>query len=206
MNLPNARRKPFPVADRMRDGTPVESQHPKLRAIRYLREKIYDRQAGLDPYDRGVFVLIAHENELVWANRAIDLCGWVLPTSTDTIDGGKRFRCALYDDVLADLGLTGAFPAVIEDEPLASRAVRDTDPDAVLRVLHPLQPRLDLVPDLGDESEAMAALKQARHTAALRVDCGCGAPAKQECGCDDVDRMTSALAQQNLVDDERQVH
>src|SRR4051812_34252047 len=105
MHMPTLGWRPFPVADRTRDGDPYRMMHPRLAAIGLLREKITDRKAGLDPYDTSIFILVARPDEKVWANRALELCGIVLSTSVVTAEGGRRFRTHLADDVRAELGL-----------------------------------------------------------------------------------------------------
>src|SRR5437868_5869834 len=113
--------RPFPVADRFRDGAIVEAMHPRIAAIRLLREHIADRRAGLDPYDDTIFVLVAHEHERVWCNRALELTGLVLTYLPD--GDGIRFRAILEADVRQELGLDGPDAPTMGDEPLASRGV-----------------------------------------------------------------------------------
>jgi hypothetical protein len=200
MNLPTLHRRPFPVADRTRNGEPYRIMNPRLAAIDLLREKIADRKAGLDPYDTSIFILVARPDEKVWANRALELCGIVLSTSVDTAEGGRRFRTHLADDVRVELGLDSANPPLMDDEPLASRSV-DSPPEAILHVLHP--PRHFEVLEGGGEERPVpimqAAMDRAARLAALRVDCGCGAPAGMECRCTVGERLASAAANRNEV-------
>lgn len=170
--------RPFPVADRMRDGTPVESMHPRLAAIRLLREHIADRRAGLDPYDPSIFILDAHEHERTWAYRCLELTGRVLDFRR--FGDGTRLRATLEADVRHELGLDTLDPPTMADEPLASRGVGHAEvaeivnrhidelarPDANLRVLTLDRGRLS------DEkgSQAMAALERACSAWALRYD------------------------------------
>jgi hypothetical protein len=191
--------RPFPVADRTRDGDPYRLMHPRLAAIDLLREKIADQKAGLDPYDRGVFILEARPDETVWANRALNLVGHVLPTSTGTAEGGRRFRVAVYDDVRTELGLDSPNPPLMEDEPLASRSV-DSPPEAILHALHPAQPNLRLVADPKPIPIMQAAMDRAMQLAALRVDCvTCGIAAGIPCACTVGERLASAAANGNEV-------
>ena len=152
---PLRRPRPFPVADRDRDGQPYEHAHPRLAAIRWLREKIADQQAGLDPFDPTIFVLLARPHEPVWAYRALELTGTVISRQHDGV-GGQRLRAILEADVRAELGLDGPEPPKMADEPLASRRA---DPAVVARdivapstVLHAAS----------EESEGMLALRRAR--------------------------------------------
>lgn len=94
---------------------------PQEVAIRLLRERIADGHAGVDPYDPSVFILTVRVDELAWATKAIHLTGWLLTVVRQA--GTLRFRSLLEADVRRELGLDGPAAAVMEDEPLASRAV-----------------------------------------------------------------------------------
>lgn len=113
---------------------PPEPMHPRVAAVELLRDKLAADQAGLDPYDETIFVLQARDTEIVWARRALELCGVVLD---QTIEG--RFRAILKPDVRAELGLDTVDRALMLDEPLASRAV-DHVMDATLAALEPPRP------------------------------------------------------------------
>lgn len=203
--LPARPRAPFPVADRTRDGLLYETEHPRLTALRFCREHIADRLAGVDPYDEAVFILIARPHEVAFARRMLDLVGERL-SQTANEDGSVRYRAILEADARVEFNLdeTRNRP-VMEDEPLASRAVAPDD--AILRVLHPAQPRLEVVPDASNVVQLQRAdrplhadaMERARHLAALRVDCGCGALHGFECGCSDVDRLASAALRNGQV-------
>jgi hypothetical protein len=197
MNLHLARpARPFPVADRTRDGELYRTMHPRLAAIDLLRDKCVDGKAGVDVYDPSVFIVDALPHEIVWVRRCLLLCGSVLG-ERDLGRGRIRYRGILADDVKADLDLAMTPPRyVIRDEPLASRGV-DSPLEAILDVMHP--DRLRVADDDVAPSQFRPALERARQAAALRVDCGCGAPAGQVCRCDDVARMTSALPTRNEV-------
>lgn len=185
------RRAPFPVADRARDGDLYESMHPRLAAIRLLREKIAAGQAGLDPYQPSDFIVVAAANELRWARISVNYCGLVL-TEFEQPGGGARFRVVLESDVRADLGLDSADPPYMADEPLASRRVDGADcadalaTAAVYALNAPQHTQL-----ITGEPLSLAALRAAKHAAALSYDCSCGAPAGFTCKCSDDDRIAS---------------
>ncbi len=109
--LPVPPARPFPVADRDRDGHLYETEHPRLAAIRHLRELLADHRAGLDPDDMTVLILDVLPHERVWARSVVELTGLYL--SEIPSDGmGCRFRMIVEADVRHELGL---------DEPGAPR-------------------------------------------------------------------------------------
>lgn len=116
------RRRPIPVADRSRDGDLYEHMHPRLAAIRLLREKIADHQAGLDPYDRRTLIVDAREHERVWVHRCLELTGLVVGSTLNWQgSGGVRYRAIVEADVRAELDIDRFDAPVLRDEPLASR-------------------------------------------------------------------------------------
>jgi hypothetical protein len=196
-------RRAFPVADRTRDGVLYETENPRLTALRLCREKISENRAGLDPYDSTIFILVARPHEVVFVERMLGLLGEIRNTS-DEQGGGKRFRVIVALDVRAELHLDSVHAPIKDDEPLASRGVtvlhhsRADDHEAILRVVHPLQ----LVVDNTDPEPIpimRAAMDRAARLAALRVDCGCGAPAGLECRCTVGERLASAVQNRNEV-------
>lgn len=227
MNLHLARpARPFPVADRTRDGELYRTMHPRLAAIDLLREKAVDGRAGVDTYDASVFILDALPHEIVWARRCLLLCGELIG-ERELGRGRVRYRAILEADVRATLDLDEEPRRyVITDEPLASRGV-EAPPEAILHVLHPPKPQLRLIDEPGqqecrdcgrlfgydpdadrcpacvaveEEQPVMrAALDRACQLAALRVDCGCGAPAGTTCGCTASERLASAALNRNEV-------
>lgn len=149
--------RPFPVADRSRDGELYEHMHPRLAAIRLLREKLADRHAGLDPYDGTIFLLQVHPDERVWANRAVELTGLVLDVRRH--GDGVRFRAVLEADVRHELGLDRPDAPILDEGPVASRG---------LRVLTLQEGRL------ADEGPAMRALHDAHAAYDRRYPDGAG--------------------------------
>jgi hypothetical protein len=149
--IPLPRRKAMPVADRDRQGNLYEHEHPRLAAIRFLRERIADKRAGLDQYDRSIFILAAAPHEKVWGNRALELCGIVL-TAVPQPGGRTRYRAVLEADVRIELGLDAA-DAPMMDEPLASRAVSAATAAQMF---------VEGDDTFDEETGAMRALKQAR--------------------------------------------
>ena len=114
----------FPVADRSRDGQLYETEHPRLAAIRHLREAIADGRAGLDPYDETIFLVDARDHERVWTNLCLELCGLKVGATLNWNGTGIiRYRGVLEADVRQELGLDSPGALVLRDEPLASRMV-----------------------------------------------------------------------------------
>lgn len=185
------RRRPHPAPDRPHDEQPMT---PRRAAIRLLREKIDAGTAGLDQYEPADLILIAAENEKVWARRALQLVGVILDASP-TDERGIRFRAIIEVDVRDELGLDGDTPPLMET-PLASRAVDRTFYPVEVTIASLEERRLRLVDPTPPAMRA--AMLEAQHAAALRLDCRCGAPAGLECKCGDADRLASAT--------ERQVH
>jgi hypothetical protein len=101
--LPDPPDRPFPVADRARDGEPYEN--PRLVAIRHLRELVAESRAGLDPHDETVFVLDVRPHEQVWARSVVELTGLFLSEIQSAAGGFCRYRMILEADVRAELGL-----------------------------------------------------------------------------------------------------
>lgn len=101
---PPAGARPFPVADRTREGDPYDTYHPRLRAIRHLRDLITDGRAGVDPHDDTVFVLDVRPHEQVWARAVVELTGLFLSDIRGTA-GFCRYRMILEADVKHELGL-----------------------------------------------------------------------------------------------------
>lgn len=152
------------VATRWADGTDITEYQPRARAIQWLRERITDQAAGLDPYDSSVFIVDVGAHERVWGYRAFELAGTVL-FRTETGHGGQRIRGILEADARDELGLDGLTPPLMGDEPLASRAVAyDFSSYGVATGIAALEaPPLHSVPDQDrDGSEAMLALRVAR--------------------------------------------
>lgn len=206
MNLPTLRR-PFPVAARARTGELYETEHPRLAALRFCREKIVENRAGLDPYDDTVFVLVAREHETVWARHMLDLVGVVIGEAPEP-GGGMRYRAVLESDVRVELGCDTPHPPIKADEALASRGV-DAPAEAILHVLHPPKQHLQLVVDNGDPDPVPAfrpQLERAARAAALQVDCGCGAPSGMACACTVGERLASAAAAGASTRDEDEAH
>lgn len=154
-------RRAFPVADRFRDGILVETRHPRLEAIRFLRERIADGRAGLDPFDPTIFIVHALPHERVFGYRCLELCGEVLTTG-DNEDGSRRMRATLAPDVRGELELSKPGAPLMLDEPLASRGVRSIDRvmEVVLDVLPP--PRFP-----ASHAEAIRELQTLRPTLTL---------------------------------------
>lgn len=111
--------RPFPVADRTRDGDLYRDYNPRLRAVAHLRELLADGRLGVDAYDTTIVIVEAREHERVWTGRACELTGLTLGSHIQP-DGGHRFRVILEVDVRQELGLDRA-DAPVMDEPLASR-------------------------------------------------------------------------------------
>jgi hypothetical protein len=145
--------RPFPVAARSRAGDLYEHEHPRLAAIRHLREAIADRRGGLDPYDDTVFLLDAREHERVWARAAVEQTGLYLGETIND-HGGIRYRMILEADVRAELGLDVCCPPSLDDEPLASRRLTIDDEAALLageqKLANPDTPVLRAVVDARD--------------------------------------------------------
>jgi hypothetical protein len=113
MNLHLARpARPFPVADRTRDGELYRTMHPRLAAIDLLRDKCVDGKAGVDVYDPSVFIVDALPHEIVWVRRCLLLCGSVLG-ERDLGRGRIRYRGILADDVKAELDLATTPPRYV---------------------------------------------------------------------------------------------
>lgn len=114
-------RAPFPVADRSRDGDLYETQHPRLAAIRHLRELLQDGRAGLDPDDTTVLEIHALAHETVWVRSVVELTGLFL-SQRDAGFGGRRFRMIVEADVRQELGLDQPGAPVFEEliEPTAA--------------------------------------------------------------------------------------
>jgi hypothetical protein len=162
MHLPTRSKRPFPVADRFRDGTLVESEHPRAAAIRHLRETIADKRAGVDPFDRSLFVLVALPHELTWAYRALELCGTVL-VAGDMDGGRRRLKAILEADVRLALGLDLEGAPEME-EPLASRAVDASATkimDAIFGTLPEAPPILSVLAET-QEPVSAAAIERAK--------------------------------------------
>jgi hypothetical protein len=121
--IPTKPAKPFPVADRTRDGDLYADYHPRLRAIAHLRELVAAGRAGLDYYDETILIVDAREHDRVWTARACELTGLMLGSHV-LADRGRRFRMVPEADVREELRLDSA-PRM--DEPLASRRVVDVD-------------------------------------------------------------------------------
>lgn len=102
---PPAGARPFPVADRTREGDPYDTYHPRLRAIRHLRDLITDGRAGVDPHDDTVFVLDVRPHEQVWARSVVELTGLFLSEIRSAAGGFCRYRMILEADVRQELGL-----------------------------------------------------------------------------------------------------
>lgn len=134
-----------------------QSLTPRDAAVRLLAEKIAAGKAGLDPYDKSIFILKAGPNERVWCYRVLELTGTVL-SRAPRFGGGERFRALLEADVRNKLGLDRIYPPLMLDEPLASRAV---DAPAFV-ALGPARPTLVVVDGPAAEPEAMVALRQAK--------------------------------------------
>jgi hypothetical protein len=156
MHRPTRSKRPFPVADRFRDGTLVESEHPRAAAIRHLRETIADGRAGLDPFDRSLFILKALPHERTWAYRCLELCGTVIVRG-ETGGGGERLKAILEADVRMGLGLDGPDPATMRDEPLASRAV--SAPTALMDAIFGVPP--EQIPALHVLAETLEPISKA---------------------------------------------
>lgn len=117
---------PFPVATRSRDGELYEPYHPRLAAIRHLRELLADGRAGLDPYDETILLVDATDRDLVWTHRSLELCGLVVNKICNWQGtGGTRYRSILEADVRQELGLDQPGAPRLGDEPLASRRLRE---------------------------------------------------------------------------------
>jgi hypothetical protein len=163
MHLPTRRHpRPFPVADRFRDGALVESEHPREAAIRHLRETIAAKRAGVDPFDRSLFILVALPHELTWAYRALELCGSVL-VAGEMDGGGRRLKAILEADVRLALGLDLEGAPEME-EPLASRAVDASATaimDSIFSVLPEAPPILSVLAET-QEPVSRAAIERAK--------------------------------------------
>jgi hypothetical protein len=127
--------RPFPVATQTRDGERYEDYHPRLAAIRHLRELVADGRAGVDNYDATIVIVDAHEHERVWTARACELTGIVIGIHV-LADGGRRFRVVLEADVREELGLDRPDAPMMDENPATPvlRAVADAR-DAQTRML-----------------------------------------------------------------------
>lgn len=114
--LPDPPRRPFPVADRSRDGDLYESEHPRLAAIRHLRELVRDGRAGLDQHDATVLVLDVRPHEQVWARSAVELTGLFLSEIRSAAGGFCRYRMIVEADVRQELGLDRDAPTLSSEE------------------------------------------------------------------------------------------
>lgn len=97
--------RPFPVADRDRQGDPYDTYHPRLRAIKHLRDLTDEGRAGLDPTDPTVFVIDVRPHEEVWARSVVELTGLFLSEIRSAAGGFCRYRMILEADVRQDLRL-----------------------------------------------------------------------------------------------------
>lgn len=102
---PPPRGRPFPVADRTRDGDLYESYHPRLVAIRHLRDLLQEGRAGVDPHDETVFVLDVRPHEQAWARTAVEMTGLFLSEIRSDAGGFCRYRMILEADVRLELGV-----------------------------------------------------------------------------------------------------
>jgi len=163
MHLIRRPERAMTVATRWRDGSEILEYHPRSRAIQWLREKVTDGQAGVDPFDASVFILIADNFERVWGYRACELTGYVL-SKCDEADGGQRLRVVLEADVRLELDLDTDAPPLMADEALASRGVDSPTAvmDAVFGVLPEARPTLYSVP-VDPETEAARAMRTAKN-------------------------------------------
>jgi hypothetical protein len=145
--------RPFPTADRSRDGDLYEHEHPRLAAIRHLREAIAAGRAGLDPYDETIFLFDALPNEVVWAGAVVNLTGLLLDV-TGAPEGGRRYRMILEADVRQELDLDRCCPPTLDDEPLASRRLTLADEADVVAgealLANPNTPVLHAIADARD--------------------------------------------------------
>lgn len=117
-----AQPRPIAVAKHWADGTAIVDYHPRLKAVEWIRGKIADEKAGLDPWDPTIFIVVAFQYERVFGYRCLELCGEVL-TTADNEDGTRRLRATLAADVRAELELSKPDAPLMLDEPLASRGV-----------------------------------------------------------------------------------
>lgn len=139
MNATTTPDRPFPVSDR------IGEHPPKVRdtAIGWLRGKIAAGEAGLDPFDAGIFILVAHRDEIVWAYRMLEQAGQVL-TITDLSDLGRRYAAVIDDR--AELGLHTADAPVMDT---GGCSFEDAANVAVDHVLEVLPQTLELLPRPG---------------------------------------------------------
>lgn len=103
--LPRPPARPFPVADRTRDGDAYDAYNPRLRAIRHLHDLLTDGRAGLDPADPTVFVLDVRPHEQVWARSVVELTGLFLSEIRSATGGFCRYRMIVEADVRQELRL-----------------------------------------------------------------------------------------------------
>lgn len=139
MPLPTLRLRP----ERERLNIP---DSPRAIAVEWLRSRLESGTAGLDPYDRILFLLDATPTTISWAYRCLELCGVVLYRAPH--GDGQRMKALLFPDVRDELGLRSPDAPTLPDEPLASRRV-DSPLEAILDSLFP-------------EPEAPAALARAK--------------------------------------------
>lgn len=127
----------------------LRERHPRDVATDWIRTKIQAGDAGLDPYDPSIFILVAGRNEKLWAYCTLELVGEVV-TRVDQIGGRQRLRAVLEADARLALGLDETPAPLMLDEPLSSRSVESTSG------------RMDmLLASLDPERESSSAIRRA---------------------------------------------
>lgn len=162
MHLPTMRARR--AVNRPLEALDAVGPRPREAAIEFLRGKIAAGQASLDTADEAVFVVDASRFERVWAAATFNLCGQLLTVTGHPRNDGWRLRGILEADVRFELGL-------------------DTVAAAPLSLV---EVAADPTPPLMREP-----MRRAQHAAAVRADCGCGAPAGLECRCTDEQRLAT---------------
>lgn len=112
-------------------------------AIGWLRDKLTEGEAGLDPYDRTVLIVEADANERVWARTVIEVTGLFLT------EYKGEFRCIVETDVYDRLGLS-ADGAPLMDSPISPTYAPTALMDAVFGSLEP-RPALTLLESADDK-------------------------------------------------------
>jgi hypothetical protein len=90
-------------------------------SISWLRVKILDGTAGLDPFDQAVMIVEVPSPDRAWR---LDLIGHILldhPHVRPDRSTCIRVRAIIEADVRMQLGLGGSGAPTLRDEPLASR-------------------------------------------------------------------------------------